>query len=152
YRPYTWQSEEIASITYQLAAQKCHVIIGTREEFEVMERFCQTPVLSDEQIAEKWLKQGTRIIIIKHGKAGSHAFSQDHEPVKHGIFPGKLKKTYGAGDAFASGFIYGMLEKYSLVQSLGIGSAAASINISRDTCTEAMPRVDELKPLLNYLV
>jgi len=151
YRPYTWQSEEIASITYHMAAEKSHVIIGTREEFEVMECYTGIAALSDTEIAHKWLGKGADIVIIKHGENGSHAFTQDTEPVRHGIFPAKLKKTYGAGDAFASGFIYGMLENYTLVESLGIGSAAASINISGDTCTESMPRVEELKNLLDYI-
>lgn len=151
YRPYTWISEEAASITYHMAAEKCDVIIGTREEFEVMERFTGIDSLSDSDIANKWIEKGADIVIVKHGEYGSHAFTKGNEPVKHGIFPAKLKKTYGAGDAFASGFIYGMLEKYTLVESLGIGSAAASINISGDTCTEAMPTVEELKTRLDFI-
>lgn len=151
YRPYTWISEEAASITYHNAAEKCNVIIGTREEFEVMERFTGIDSLSDVEIANKWIEKGAEIVIVKHGEKGSHAFTKENEPVKHGIFPAKMKKTFGAGDAFAAGFIYGMLENYTLVESLGIGSAAASINISGDTCTEAMPTVEQLKLLLDFL-
>ncbi len=68
YRPYTWQSEEIASITYHMAAEKCHVIIGTREEFEVMECYTGIAALSDTEIAHKWLGKGADIVIIKHGE------------------------------------------------------------------------------------
>lgn len=37
YRPYTWQNAEETSLYYQLVAQKADVIIGTRDEFDVLE-------------------------------------------------------------------------------------------------------------------
>ena len=39
YRPYTWKSAQETAVYYNLAAEKCDVIIGTREEFDMMEQF-----------------------------------------------------------------------------------------------------------------
>src|SRR6478752_4825517 len=47
YRPYTWKSPEETAVYYNLAAEKSDIIVGTREEFDSMERFEHNPDRSD---------------------------------------------------------------------------------------------------------
>lgn len=37
YRPYSWPSAETASVALMLAAERCDIVIGTREEFDALE-------------------------------------------------------------------------------------------------------------------
>src|SRR5690625_3564869 len=69
YRPYTWTSDKETAIYYNLAAEKCDVIIGTREEFDMMEQF-EKERQTDQQTARKWFEHQAEIVVIKHGGAG----------------------------------------------------------------------------------
>ncbi|MDQ0918829.1 5-dehydro-2-deoxygluconokinase [Paenibacillus sp. V4I5] len=77
YRPYTWKTSEETAVYYNLAAEKCDIILGTREEFDMMERFENNPEKNDRITAAKWFDYSAKIVIIKHGKEGSIAYTQD---------------------------------------------------------------------------
>lgn len=143
YRPYTWTSPEETAIYYNLAAEKCDVIIGTREEFDMMERFEQNPDKDDKITAEKWFDYHAKIVVIKHGKEGSIAYTKD-EVFKGKAYPSKVLKTFGAGDSYAASFIYGLLQGWEIDRCMSFGGAAAAIVISRHSCSEAMPTVQEI--------
>jgi 5-dehydro-2-deoxygluconokinase len=144
YRPYTWTSREETAIYYNLAAEKCDVIIGTREEFDMMERF-ESRDTNDAATARKWFDYNAQIVVIKHGKEGSIAYTKDGESHKGAIFPAKVIKTFGAGDSYAAGFLYGLMQGWDLSACMAFGGAAASIVISSHSCSDAMPTVDQVK-------
>jgi 5-dehydro-2-deoxygluconokinase len=148
YRPYTWTSQEETAIYYNLAAEKCDVIIGTREEFDLMERFERNPTRDDEVTAKKWFAFHAKIIVIKHGKDGSIAYTKDGARYKGTIFPAQVLKTFGAGDSYASAFIYGLLQGWNIETCMEFGSASASIVISSHSCSDAMPTVEQIE---NYI-
>jgi 5-dehydro-2-deoxygluconokinase len=139
YRPYTWTSPEETAVYYNLAAEKCDVIIGTREEFDMMERFDHNSEHSDKVTATKWFDHSAKIVIIKHGKEGSIAYTNDGASHRAKSFPAKVIKTFGAGDSYAAGFIYGIMQGWTLERSMEHGSAAACIVISSHSCSDAMP-------------
>lgn len=140
YRPYNWESDLKLSNIYLEIALKSDVLIGNVEEYEVL----NNGKFNKDELAKKFLNNGVKIVIIKAGDKGSETY-YNNEKLYQKVFKTKLKKTYGAGDAFASGFIYGMLENLSVKESLEIGSAAAAIVVEKDTCTEAMPDIYEIK-------
>jgi 5-dehydro-2-deoxygluconokinase len=144
YRPYTWTSREETAVYYNLAAEKCDVIIGTREEFDMMERF-EGSVTNDAATAGKWFDYNAQIVVIKHGKDGSIAYTKDGESHKGAIFPAKVIKTFGAGDSYAAGFLYGLMQGWEVSASMEFGGAAASIVISSHSCSDAMPTVEQVK-------
>ncbi|MCY6483231.1 5-dehydro-2-deoxygluconokinase [Clostridium aestuarii] len=148
YRPYSWQSKEETSIYYNLAAEKCDVIIGTREEFEVMEHITDLGNSDDYKTAKKWFDYNGKLVVIKHGKDGSIAYTKDGETYEGRIFPSKVLKTQGAGDSYASAFIYGLMQDWSIDRCLEFGAASASIVISQNSCSSAMPSVEKIK---NYI-
>jgi 5-dehydro-2-deoxygluconokinase len=129
-----------------LAAEKCDVILGTREEFDMMERFEHNPDHNDQLTAAGWFGHSAKIVIIKHGKDGSVAYTKDGSSHRAKTFPAKVVKTFGAGDSYAAGFLYGLMQGWTLEKSMSYGSAAASIVISSHSCSDAMPtaaQVDE---------
>ncbi len=79
YRPYTWNSVGETAIYYSLAAEKCDVIIGTREEFDMLEMISNPGNKDDDLTAKKWFDHNAKVVVIKHGKAGSYAYTDDGE-------------------------------------------------------------------------
>ena len=62
--------------------------------------------------------------------------------------PGGCRDTTGAGDAFHSGFIYGMLEDQDLETSLKLGNAVAALKCRALGGRAALPTSDELKEFI----
>ena len=148
YRPYSWGSPEEVSIYYSLAAEKCDVIIGTREELDAMEYAIDPGNTDDAASARRWFGHNARIVVIKHGKNGSFAYTREGQTYRGGIFPVELVKPFGAGDAFASAFSHGLLQGHDVSACLEAGAASASIVISRDSCVEAMPTIGEIEDFI----
>ncbi|MBB3109664.1 5-dehydro-2-deoxygluconokinase [Paenibacillus phyllosphaerae] len=144
YRPYTWTSEEETAVYYNLAAEKCDIIIGTREEFDMMERLENNPQRDDRITASKWFDHSARVVIIKHGKEGSIAYTKDGASHRARSFPAKVVKTFGAGDSYAAGFLYGLMQGWDISASMEFGSAAACIVISSHSCSDAMPQAPQV--------
>ncbi|WP_025950762.1 5-dehydro-2-deoxygluconokinase [Geobacillus thermocatenulatus] len=147
YRPYTWQSKEETAIYYNLAAEKCDVIIGTREEFDMMEQF-DGQQRDDEKTAQKWFDYNAKIVVIKHGKDGSVAYTKTGETFAGTIFPANIVKTFGAGDSYAAGFIYGLMNGWPIPKAMEYGAAAASIVISSHSCSDAMPTLAQIEQFI----
>ncbi|GIM46633.1 5-dehydro-2-deoxygluconokinase [Collibacillus ludicampi] len=149
YRPYTWTSPEETAIYYNLAAEKCDVIIGTRDEFDLMECFENNVAHDDDVTAKKWFKYHAKIVVIKHGKEGSIAYTKEGERFEGTIFPAKVLKTFGAGDSYAAGFIYGLMNGWEIPRSMEYGAAAASIVISSHSSSDAMPTVEQIESYIH---
>jgi 5-dehydro-2-deoxygluconokinase len=141
YRPYTWKSPEETAVYYQLAAEKSDIIIGTREEFDRLERFDGDRERSDDATAKAWFDHCAEIVVIKHGKDGSIAYGKDGSAEK-------VVKTFGAGDSYAAGFIYGLMQGWEVGRSMAFGSACASIVISSHSCSDAMPRLRQVEDFM----
>lgn len=148
YRHYTWTSEEETAAYYNLAAEKCDIIIGTREEFDRMERFDVNPLRDDQITASKWFDYNAQIVIIKHGKEGSIAYAKDGSSHRARSFKTNVVKTFGAGDSYAAGFLYGLMQQWPIARSMEYGSAAAAIVVSSHSCSDAMPTTEQINDFI----
>jgi 5-dehydro-2-deoxygluconokinase len=144
YRPYTWTDEAETAVYYNLAAEKCDVIIGTREEFDMMEKLLNIETSDDDYTASRWFSYRAELVVIKHGGAGSIAYTKDGNSHRSGIFKTNVLKTFGAGDSYASAFMYGLMNGKDVSEAMKMGSASASIVIARHSCSDAMPTEAEL--------
>lgn len=149
YRPFSWKSSAEPAIYYSLAAEKSDVIIGTREEFDLMEQFTSHAKSNDEVTASRWFGYHAKIVVIKHGQNGSIAYTKAGDVYKGSIFKTKVLKTFGAGDSYASAFIYGLMQGWDIEKSMEFGSASASIVISKHSCSDAMPKVEEITEFIS---
>ena len=138
YRPYTWESQNVAKEIYNKAAEKCSSIIGNDDEFAVLAGSYSTGLNF-----AKNLSSSCDLVIYKKGEKGSITFTKDKE-IKKGIFSVKPLKPTGAGDAFMGAFIGAILKDYDLENSIEIGSAAAAIVVTKVGCAPAMPDLDEI--------
>ena len=147
YRSYTWKSEEEIAVYYSLVGRVSDVVIGSREEFDLMEKLIAEGS-TDEETANRWLGYGNKIVVIKHGKEGSTAYTDDGNVFKIKPFPVKLLKSFGGGDAYGSAFIYGLLEGWDVIDALEFGSASAAMLVASHSCSEDMPTAEAIKEFI----
>ena len=149
YRPYSWRSDKDICVYYSLVARFADVIIGSRDEIDLIEGL---PVLAndvpDHEIADKYIENGAKIVIIKHGKKGSIGYTADKHAYKVESYHIKLLKSFGGGDAYASAFIYGLLEGWSVPDSLQHATAHAAMVVASHSCSNAMQTAEEIKAFM----
>ena len=145
FRLFGWRSREETALYYSMAAERCDVIIGNREEFNAIEFTSMPGNLDNKRSAEALLRKGVQLVVIKDGANGSCAYTSDGWVSQCGVIPTEIKKTFGSGDAYAAGLLYGLFCNSPLADSMELGSACASIVLTGISCADAMPTVDQAK-------
>lgn len=145
YRGYTWVSPEETSVYYSLVAEQSDVVIGTREEFDVLEGIKDG---NNNETINYLFNHTPELIVIKHGAAGSSAYTKDGKSYQTTAYLTKVLKTFGAGDSYASAFLYALVSGKDVETALKFGSASASIVVSKHSSSEAMPNVEEIENLI----
>ncbi len=143
YRPYNWKNQDEIAIYYSLAAMNSDIILGSREEFDLTQKL-SAPGLSDKETADFWHEHGVKIVIIKHGKEGSTAYTGDGNHYSIKPFPVKLLKSFGGGDGYASAFLHGVFEGWDMIDCLEFGSASAALLVASHACSEDMPSEEKV--------
>ncbi len=137
YRAYTWKNKDEISIYTAMTAEKSDIILGSREEFDLMERLLGLDG-TDRSSADYWLNRGAKLLIIKHGKEGSKAYTADSAwNVKP--FPVAALKGFGGGDGYASACLHALMTGKSLPEALEMGSASAAMLVASHACSRDMP-------------
>ena len=132
-----------------LAAEKADLVLGTRDEFDVMEHLLHTGNQDDAKSAAWLLEKGVSVVSIKKGKKGSHVFTKEGKTVG-GIYPAQVLKTFGAGDSYSSAFLFGLLHNMELKDSLRYAAAASSITISGHSCSDSMPTLEQVEDYIAH--
>lgn len=100
--------------------------------------------------ARQILKRGTRTVII-HFPEGAVAFSERESVMQGSILlpPEKIAGTTGAGDAFASGFLYALHSGNSLKECLYSGVCVAASSLLDETCSGGILPISQCYDLAN---
>jgi 5-dehydro-2-deoxygluconokinase len=136
---------------------KVKIAIGTEEEIlaatlqhagqvEIKHQQISAPVIKgniDESIA-KILKSGPEVLVVKRGSKGVSLFRKDGSCREVPGFPVEVLNVLGAGDAFASGFIFGYLQGWDLYKACRLGNASGAWVVQKPGCANDMPYYDEL--------
>lgn len=147
YRSYTWKSRDEIALYYTLAARQADIIMGSKEEYALMDSLT-SPGLSDCGTAGKWLDERAKIVVIKHGKEGSAAYTADGCAFSIRPFPVKALKGFGGGDGYGSAFLSCLLDGYEIIDCLEHGSASAAMLVSSHGCSPDMPSMKELEAFI----
>lgn len=146
YRAYTWKNDDEISLYTHAVAEKADIIMGSREEYDRMERLSGLDG-SDAASAKYWLGKGAKIAIIKHGKSGSTAYTHaGNYTVKP--FPVDALKGFGGGDGYASAFLHGLMSGWDIADALEFGSASAAMLVASHSCSQDMPTEDAVKAFI----
>ena len=143
YREYNWKNSDEISIYYSIVAKEADIIMGSREEFDLTEKLIR-PGMTDEESAAYWQGHNAKIVVIKHGMQGSHAFTRDGQKFSIKPFPVDARKGFGGGDGYGSGFLYGLYQGWEIIDCLEFGSAEASMMVRSNNCSDALPGPEEV--------
>jgi len=104
---------------------------------------------SDHEIIRTLLSGNVKTVVSKEGEAGSTAYTKE-ETVHADAFEGidEVDPT-GCGDAFCAGFIYGMLNRWGMMQTLKFANAVGAITATKKGAMEGVERLDEVKQFLS---
>ena len=147
YRSQVWQNPDEISVYYTLAAKYAHIIMGSREEYDLMDHIAGDS-WTDKQTAERWFAENAEIIIIKHGSEGSMAYVKGGDSYRVHIVPVNMLKSTGGGDAYSSAFLYGLLSGRDVKNCLELATTSASLAVAAPCCSDAMVGLDVLEDVL----
>ncbi|MFK4472663.1 5-dehydro-2-deoxygluconokinase [Paenibacillus sp. RC73] len=151
YRPYSWATPEETAVYYALVAEQSDVVIGTRDEYDALENQTaddEQGEQANEQTIRYLFQHSPELIVIKHGVKGSYAYTNTGETFSGRAYKTKVLKTFGAGDSYASAFLYALLRGKDIETALRFGSASASIVVSKHSSSDAMPTATEIEQLI----
>ena len=143
YRPDQWDDAAAFASHMRTLLQSATIAVGTEDELAA------AAATNDvAQGATTLLTSGIQALILKRGARGSTVFRPDRPPVDAAPFPITVLNVLGAGDAFASGFLYGYLQGWPLERAARMGNACGAIVVTRHGCANFMPTLDEVSAFI----
>jgi 2-dehydro-3-deoxygluconokinase len=135
-------SKEKARETLLPMLKKADIVLTEPEDAEIL-----IGEKEPRKIAEKILAMGPRIVVVKLGEEGALA-AGEKETVQKPAFKVPVVDIIGAGDAFAAGFISGILRGWSLEKALEYGNAAGALVVTVRGDIENLPSLDDIEKFL----
>jgi 5-dehydro-2-deoxygluconokinase len=142
YRSMSWRRPEEAGLAVRLALPFVDVLIGNEPELKLV-----AAAGTLEAAIETLRAARLPMLVSKLGDQGTRVWLGE-ESVFLPPYQVQVVSTIGAGDGFASGFLYGLLRDLPVLDCLHYGNAAAALVVSRLSCSEAMPSLAEVEALL----
>ena len=139
YRADQWDNVSAFSTQMRSLLRSATIAVGTEEELAAASG--STDVARG---AATLLESGIQALVLKRGAHGSTVFRPDAAPTDVAPFPVEVLNVLGAGDAFASGFLYGYLQGWPLERAARMGNACGAIVVTRHGCANFMPTLDEV--------
>jgi len=109
---------------------ECEILFGTRNADEIF------------KITEE---KGIETTVIKLGEHGAIAKQRGNLVEVTGYKLTDVIDTFGAGDAFAAGFLAGQLKNWSLYDSLNLANATGALSVSVPGNIEALPTLEQVE-------
>jgi 5-dehydro-2-deoxygluconokinase len=144
YRSMSWSKPEEAGLAVRLALPFVDVLIGNQLELKLV-----AGVDDLDRATTKLRNAGVPMLVSKLGELGTRVLDGD-DVVFLPPYEVDVVSTIGAGDGFASGFLYAMLRELPVTECLHYGNAAAAIVVSRLSCSEAMPVIAEVEEMIRH--
>jgi 5-dehydro-2-deoxygluconokinase len=147
YRAVVWRDQQVFGTTVRSLLRGADLAIGTEEEVLAAGAIPGEQEDLDSAVAEI-LGTGVRVLVLKRGARGATICQMDGagrvlrtevEP-----YPIEVLNVLGAGDAFASGFLYGYLQGWPLERAVRLGNATGAIVVTRHGCANFMPTMAEV--------
>jgi len=88
--------------------------------------------------------RGPQVVVVKRGSQGASIHLRGGERIDAPGFPVDIYNVLGAGDAFASGFIYGYLKDWDWRKAARMGNACGAIVVTRHGCANFMGYEEEV--------
>lgn len=151
FRPNQWHDARAFGVTVRAALPTVDIVLGTEDECKAVtltdpaqvnvshSQISGARVAGDLEAAVRSMqRRGPRLIVVKRGEKGATLFPADGPPQDVPGFPVEVYNVLGAGDAFAAGFIYGLVKGWDDYKSARMGNAGGAIVVTRHGCANFM--------------
>jgi len=145
YRPNQWRDRRTFASNVQQLLRQGDIAIGTEEELSA----AVDGALPVDRAAAAILALGPKALVLKRGGAGAAVYTPDRSRIDVPPFPVEVLNVLGAGDAFASGFIYGLRQGWTLPRAARVGNATGAIIVTRHGCANFMPTWPEVEAFVS---
>ena len=156
FRADQWHDVRAFGVNARAVLRNVDVALGTEEEIlaamltdpgqlKIKHSQISAPEITgdlDESI-QSILALGPSTLIVKRGAKGATIFQKGQPFVDVPGFPVEIYNILGAGDAFASGLIYGYLKGWDWYKSARMGNACGAIVVTRHGCANFMAYEEE---------
>ncbi len=162
FRADQWKDIRSFGLMVRALLPKVKIAIGTEEEIlaatlqsadqvRIKHQQISAPEITGdiELSIQKILRSGPEILIVKRGAKGASIYYKDGRREDVPGYPVEILNVLGAGDAFASGFIYGYLQSWDLFKSCRMGNASGAWVVQKPGCANDMPYHDELMEFIS---
>ena len=157
FRADQWKDLRSFGLMVRAILPKVTIAIGTEEEVlaatlhkagqvHIRHQQISAPEVTGDLGAavQKIIHSGPEMLILKRGAKGVTVYFRDGRVLEVPGFPVTVLNVLGAGDAFASGFIYGYLQGWDIFRACRLGNASGAWVVQQSGCANAMPYLDEL--------
>ena len=161
FRPDQWHDPRAFGVVIRSVLSNVDIVLGTDDEINAVmlmdpsqmeltdSQVSDTKVHGDVDAAIKFIQSlGPKAVLQKRGSNGVrvHLKSEDGslEQMDALGFPVDIYNILGAGDAFASGFIYGYINGWGWYESARLGNACGAIVVTKHGCANFMPTYNEV--------
>jgi 5-dehydro-2-deoxygluconokinase len=157
FRADQWHDPRAYGVTARAYLRSCTIALGTEEE--ILATMLKDPnqiKIRNQQISapeirgdvngaiEAIMKLGIEALIVKRGAQGSTVFLKNGSITDVPGFPVEVVNVLGAGDAFASGLIYGYLNGWDWYKCCRMGNACGAILVTKPGCSNFNPTLPEV--------
>ena len=149
-----WHDARAYGVAVRALLPLVEVAIGTEEEIK-MAASVGRAVVRDAQVScpevsgdvgearAGLFARGLQVLVAKRGEHGSQVCFADGSTVDAAPFSVDVVNVLGAGDAFAAGLVYGLLEGWDWSRSARMANATGAIVVTRQGCANFMPTRQE---------
>ncbi|MBZ5858036.1 5-dehydro-2-deoxygluconokinase [Flavihumibacter profundi] len=161
FRADQWSDIRSFGLMVRAILPKVDIALGTEEEVLAAtlvdtasvaiahQQISAPEVKGDLQSAiQKILNTGVKVLVVKKGSKGVTIYKKGEAPVDVPGFPVEVLNVLGAGDAFASGFIYGHLQGWDLYKACRMGNASGAWVVQKPGCANDMPSLQDVMALV----
>jgi 5-dehydro-2-deoxygluconokinase len=160
FRPDQWHDPRAYGVMIRRAIPLVNVAIGTEEEVKAAagasrvaiahSQVSSPEVEGDTPSAIRRLMDRELVaLVVKRGACGATVYTDDGAVIEAPPFPVEVLNVLGAGDAFASGFLYGCLQDWNWQRAARMGNAVGAIVVTRPACANSMPTLAEVKAFVD---
>jgi 5-dehydro-2-deoxygluconokinase len=157
FRPDQWHDARAFGVTVRSVLRLTDLVIGTADEVKAG-ALSEDLLVSVEhsqvsgarvsgdvfEAVERILSGGPEALALKRGGEGTTVYLKGGEQIEAATFPVEVQNVLGAGDAFASGFLYGYLKGWDWHRAARMGNACGAIVVTRHGCANFMPYEQEV--------
>ncbi len=161
FRADQWHDPRAYGVVTRSFLQYCTLAIGTEEEvlatmlkdpaqIRITHQQISAPEIQgdiDESIGEL-LGAGLKGLIVKRGEKGASVFLDDGTVLDVPGFAVEVVNVLGAGDAFASGLIFGYLAGWDWYKIVRFANACGAILVTRHGCANFNPTLAEVETFI----